>query len=83
MKAIIDNKLYDTDKAEMTYEYTEAESCAANIKIYKTSKDNYFQEISVFASNTLNTLSVDQVKEVLSKRAPDKYIELFGEVEEA
>ena len=90
MKAIIDNKLYDTDTAEFLFEflrenqyryfqltyYTEK----LNIKIYKTKKGAYFE---VENDKKINLITERCFKKILMDLNPDKYIELFEDVEEA
>lgn len=81
MRFIINNKLYDTEKAELICSYNASifESC----DIYRTEKGNYFQ-ISGLLTKDCQSLTVDQVKERLIYNGYiDKYIELFGIPEEA
>lgn len=99
MKVIINNKLYDTKKAKLIYEYSHKwfESCSyikegwgfvhwEKAKIYKTKNNNYF---TYFYHNgypereRIETTSIESVKCTIRNLDPDKYIELFGEVEEA
>lgn len=78
MRAILNNKLYDTEKAELFR--VVLHPSGMELKIYKTSKGN------IFGVNELEEYIVDEpvLKECL--RLPscvDAYIELFGEPEEA
>ena len=93
MKAIIDNKLYDTEKAEKVFSFIRKKQGAENIfrpgyvfidkcncVFYRTAKGAYFE-----ADKTREEISLvgkDEVKRVIRKLSPDRYIELFGEVEE-
>lgn len=93
-KTIIDNKLYDTEKAEFI------SPTADNRILFVTKKGNYFscdttdcdymeqEENKTF--NIFETIYHDIRPEPLEyamsnigKYQPEKYIELFGEVEEA
>lgn len=94
VKAIIDGKLYDTEKAEFI-SFTEDHRA-----LFVTKKRNYFscntlscnytkyQENKTF--NVFETTyydirpeSIEYVMSNIGKYEPEKYIELFGEVEEA
>lgn len=76
MKEIINGKLYDTDKSEKIcyVEFT-------GHSIWRTSKGTLFlvNDILFRISNT----NQDAIKGLLGKENPEKYIELFGEPEEA
>ena len=104
MKAIIDNKLYNTETAEIIYTFLKNEpqhySYAAEIDvpcwretdIYKTKKGNYF--LYIHKGNTedreqfddleerIELISKDKVKEIIRRLNAEKYIKLFGKVEE-
>ena len=93
MKAIIDNKLYDTKKAEKLLEFYRSGTKTVemwgslvnlpykhNITLYKTDKGNYFEVDE--ADNAIKVLDKSDVKLLLTKIDPDLYIKLFGEVEE-
>ena len=76
MKEIIKGKLYDTEKSEKI--------CNVSLtpySIWRTAKGNLFitNDLCMRISNT----NQDTVKELLAKENPEKYIELYGEVEEA
>jgi len=76
MKQIIDGLLYDSEKAECIGEYYYADGWRS---FYKTAKMRYFIEVSY----DIFILSESEVMRVLGEADPDKYIELFGPVEEA
>jgi hypothetical protein len=90
MKAIIDDKLYDTEKAELILEFSRSfdavdifgRDCKGwkNMELYRTKKGNYI-EVDL-RSKKIELTSEYCAKELLRKINPDKYIELFGEVEE-
>lgn len=96
MKAIIGNKLYDTEKAELIYDYlkNEPQPCFWNNKlpinywravdIYKTSKGQYFLHIHTKDNlkERIELIEECDVKNIIQKLNPDQYIEIFGEVEE-
>jgi hypothetical protein len=93
MKAIIDNKVYDTDKAELVFEFVrtyEVESILGTYfnekgsgQLYKTSKGNWFELIKREGRSTeFNALNLEDAKNIVLIH-PDKYQELFGELEEA
>lgn len=74
MKAIIDNKLYDTDKAECLGEVD------LGVRLYRTSKGVLF-----LLNQYPKEIVIDQqkVKEIVGRVAPDIYVKIYGEVEEA
>lgn len=91
MKMIIDDKLYDSEKMEEVYEYSKKykdmsawgrglygtwETCA----ILKTQKGAWvcFCELR----KEMEVIGEDEVKRILKEIDPDKYIALFGAVEE-
>ena len=74
MKAIINNKLYDTETAEVVIS-------RCDFVIYKTLKGAYFKHNLVTAEVTI--LTKEAVKRILGRLDPDEYIKRFGEVEEA
>lgn len=76
MKEIINGKLYDTEKSEKI--------CDIEItghSLWRTAKGTLFlvNDVLIRISNT----DQEKIKEILGKNNPEKYIELFGEVEEA
>ena len=75
MKKIVDGKMYDTDVSEEIYldETT-------NRRIFRTKKGNYFL---LYANGEIVPKTEAEVKEFLGLHDTEKYIALFGEVEEA
>lgn len=93
MKKIIRNKLYDTEKAEKIYSFRQRRKTGSfgdlniykwfDIDIYKTKKNNYFFYGSKEDNQFIEEVSEKEVKSIIKELNADKYIELFGEVEEA
>ena len=97
MKKIIDNKLYDTEKAEKIFNFRQQRKTGNfgdynfyswfNVEVYKTKKNNYFfyGYIKDILDNKefLEVVSEENVKDVMKELDPDKYIILFGDIEEA
>lgn len=75
MKKIVDGKMYDTDVSEEIYldEMT-------NRRIFRTKKGNYFL---LYPNSEIVPKEEAEVKEFLGLNDTEKYIALFGEVEEA
>lgn len=75
MKKIVDGKMYDTDVSEEIYldEMT-------NRRIFQTKKGNYFL---LYPNGEVVPKTEDEIKEFLGLNDTEKYIALFGEVEEA
>ena len=91
MKQIFGKTLYDTEKAELILEYKSkrlTETIFGQMiiwipgKLYKTAKGNWFEVIG-----EKERLTMYQITEAAAKRIimcdPDKYQELFGDLEEA
>lgn len=78
MQAIIDGLLYDTYKAEEIYNFYYSHS-QDGFTIYKTKNNRIFIETSSCEFIT----DGERVRDMIGRNCPDKYIELFGEVEEA
>lgn len=77
MKQIIDGKIYDTNKATLIY----ADNDFWKPRIYyQTNKGTYFCWYK--RNGKLDIVNEDIIKEVLAEHDVDKYIELFGAVEE-
>ena len=100
MKKIINNKLYDTDNAKIIFEFCiklKGEDCWfkdgyafyywTNAQIYKTTKGNYFYHYDASGDydEIIEPTTLEDVKILIKKINPDKYIELFGnnEIEDA
>lgn len=73
MRAIINGLLYDTEKAEIVWK-----SDSFYLDLYKTKNNRFFM---MFNRNII--VDENKIKEFFGIQYPDKYIELFGEVEEA
>lgn len=98
MKKIIDDKLYDTEKAEKIYSFRQRRKTGVlfntydvhswfEIDVYKTKKSNYFlhgyTKDSLDHKEFIEKTSEKKVKEIIKELNTDKYIELFGKIEEA
>ena len=75
MKKIINGKMYDTDTSDEIY-LDEMN----NRRIFQTKKGNYFL---LYPNGELVPKTEDEIKEFLGNNDTNKYIELFGKVEEA
>lgn len=76
MKQIINGKMYDTEKAECILTMHNG---SPTIYIYMTNNGAFFAE----RGYNLDIVSKESVKNFLGRYDIDKYIELFGEPEEA
>lgn len=93
-KTILENKLYDTEKAELI------SPTADNRILFVTKKGNYFsckitdydymeceenKTYNIFETvyHDIRPEPIEYAMSNIGKYEPDKYIELFGEVEEA
>lgn len=94
MRFIVDNKIYDTDKAELLAEgerqYEEKSfllDCTFyphyKTKLYKTEKGNYFFVYIRDSKNLIEVTDEETAKGWLMYKNYSKYVELFGELEEA
>lgn len=94
MKAILDGKLYNTETAEAVIEFcrrVDKGPVAWNEKLhwtpshtftlYKTQKGAYFEYDQ--DDKTIGVVSEENARKIVQKLDPDKYMEMFGEVEEA
>jgi len=82
MKQIINHILYDTDESVfVTYYY----NLGCKRELYKTKTGKFFVVILDYWDKRTSIEAKDEsfVKEALGKINIDKYIELFGEPEEA
>lgn len=65
-------------------------NCWRKVDIYKTNKGKYFKYIHKgdiaggrqYLEEKIELVSENEVKHIIMKLNPDKYIELFGEIEE-
>lgn len=93
-KAIIDSKLYDTEKAEPIISFNRRVDMGPifsgselhwtplhNIILYKTAKGNYFEHD--VDRDTITPKTEQMAQDLVRRLYPDTYIELFGKVEEA
>lgn len=75
MKGIIENLLYDTETSTLIYAEEDTKR-----KLYKTPNSNYF---TLYATGEIKPKTLNAVKDYLGRYDVEKYIELFGEPEEA
>ena len=98
MKKIIGNLLYDTEKSKKIYSFKQKRKISTfgnvdffewyKVDVYKTKNENYFihsyQEDGLPYKEFLEEFSEPELKEVLKKIDPDRYIEFgFDDVKEA
>jgi len=87
MKAIIDGKLYDSEKAELITGFSRWKSVNnlmlgeydtwIDCELYRTEKGNWFElEGTDLRSTRLNALTEERAKEILQTN-PEKYQELY------
>lgn len=83
MKQIINNKLYDTDKARLLCE--KWIMLADNDKLYVSENGAFFFQKQNPISQEYYLLPVEknEIAGLLAEKNPDAYIEYFGKVEEA
>lgn len=72
MKAIIENKLYDTSTATIIY-------AGGSDALYRTKNNAYFRN----SSGEIIPMTEEEAKEWLGMVDADTYIQEFGKVEEA
>ena len=72
MKAIINNKLYDTTTSTIIY-------TGASESLYKTENKSYFR----VTPEGIIPMTEDETKEYLGVKDADAYIKIFGKVESA
>ena len=84
MKAIINKKLYDTDKATEIFSTLDQYLGSTlgidlirsrRTKIYKTKNGNYFMTCN---TQIIKTMSEKEVKEYILNKDIEKYLKLFG-----
>lgn len=98
MKKIIGNLLYYTEKVEKIYSFMQKRKISSfggmnfyewySVDVYKTEKDNYFIHGYVKEKPSyehfIEEYSEPELKEILKRIDPDKYIELgFNDFENA
>lgn len=77
MQQIINDKLYDTEKSNLIYQYRDA---LVERDYYLSPKGTYF--IHYLKVGKLEIVDEQVVKDILAERDVNKYIELFGKVAE-
>lgn len=93
MKFIVNNKIYDTDKAELiaegyrkVTEHSYVFGCdiypERMNQLYKTAKGAYFFTWEYSLANRMQLVTEDEAKSWLMRADYSKYAELFGELEE-
>ena len=75
MKRIVDGKLYNTDTADLIYT-----DYSSKRRYYKTQKGAFFV---LYATGEIQPRTEDSMRDFLGSVDIEKYIEVFGEVEEA
>ncbi len=82
MKQIINNTLYDTETAEFIIRYYLGFN---NRELYRTKKNHYFCMVYDYFDKPsyIEEKEENFVKDLLGRLDTEKYIELFGEPEEA
>lgn len=98
MKKIINNLLYDTEKAEKIYSFRQKRKTGSfqnlnfydwyDVDIYKTKKGNYFLHGYIkdksWKEHFIEAISEEDVKKIIKQLNPDKYISMdFEVIEEA
>lgn len=87
MKAIIDEKLYDTDNAEMILKFKKTVTINylffmrkedVDCELYQTKKGAWFEYIGCNRSDGyINELPEEAGKQILAKHNPELYMSLF------
>ncbi|PNX51332.1 MAG: hypothetical protein BV456_03530 [Thermoplasmata archaeon M8B2D] len=92
MKKIIEGKIYNTENAKIIFEfirkYNDPISCMPgyshstweDAKYLKTLKGTFLYYCE--KRKDLEIITEDDIKKIIGRLNPDKYIELFGELEE-
>lgn len=93
MKFIVNNKIYDTDKSEllcnfrMRWEHKTIWGSfypTRDTKLYKTAKGAYFLLCKGdYDCEHIKVIGEDTAKRFLMNNNYEKYVEMFGELEEA
>ena len=80
MVAIINGKKYNTETAELILTLYGGARQGFRRDYYKTKKGTYF--VRYVTVGEIDLVSEETIKDLLAIYDPDKYIELFGDVEE-
>lgn len=93
MKFIVNNKLYDTDKAELLCSFRkqwESKTIVGMLypyrdtNLYKTVKGSYFLTCTAdYGTNYIEVIDENTAKYWLMRKGYDKYVEMFGALGEA
>ena len=75
LKKIVDEKLYDTDTADLIHT-----DITNRRRYYRTRKGAFFV---LYATGEIQPKTERSMKDLLGSADPEKYIEIFGKVEEA
>ena len=93
MKFIVNNKIYDTDKAELLCTFSkqwESKTIVGTLypyrdtNLYKTAKGAYFFTCCTdYGTHYIEVIDENTAKYYLMRKNYDKYVEMFGALEEA
>lgn len=87
MKKIVEGKLYSTENAEIIasdYSGYKQSLWWTTIELWQTSKGNFFVVNESEEGREMEVVDYSEAQELMEKIGdPDKYIAIFGEVEEA
>ena len=75
MKKVINGLLYDTDKSELLHQDKDLRR-----SYYKTKNGRYF---IAYRTGEISVIAEERIRDILIEYNYDKYVELFGEPEEA
>lgn len=75
MKKIVNGKIYDTEKSELVYTEQDTQR-----KLYRTQKGAWFR---CYKNGEVVPIDEETAMEYLGRVDVDKYIEYFGNVDEA
>lgn len=78
MKIIVDDKIYDTDTANLV-------AVGSYVEVYQTQKGNWFKKSDSILGWGCQLIPIDikEAKMLIGLHAPDKYENYFGQAEEA
>lgn len=93
-KSIVDGKLYDTEKATKVSEMNGGRllfvtekgnyfSCTTECDNYISSSEDGICQVHEIIYSDIRPESIEGAKDSIGRCKPEKYVELFGEVEEA